>query len=158
TIGTILIWNHEIGKILTKSRNCYLQDIIQQYTSDLISTNNYVYMYPRGVTCKFGTLKFPELPDGKPIITTAHNTSATSLHISWKPPNRDTIHGEFLGYRIEYRPRDRGQEAVKEIYIRDSTVDNENYNVAKQRIYLQFGSAVAFERPRHKNTTLQTIR
>jgi hypothetical protein len=28
-----------------------------------------------------------------------------------------------LGYRIEYRPRDRGPEAIKEIYIRDSNVD-----------------------------------
>jgi receptor-type tyrosine-protein phosphatase gamma len=62
------------------------------------------------------------VPDGKPTITTAQNTSATSLHISWRPPHRDTIHGEFLGYRIEYRPRDRGPEAVKEIYIRDSNV------------------------------------
>ena len=70
------------------------------------------------------------VPDGKPTITTAQNTSATSLHISWRPPNRDTIHGEFLGYRIEYRPRDRGPDAVKEIYIRDPNVDVSVYTSA----------------------------
>ena len=63
------------------------------------------------------------VPDGKPVITTAYNISSTALHITWQPPPRDTIHGEFLGYRIEYRPRDRGQDATKEIYIRDSNVE-----------------------------------
>lgn len=62
-------------------------------------------------------------PEGKPTITTAHNTSATSLHISWRPPHENTIHGEFLGYRISYRPRDRGAEVVREIYIRDPSVE-----------------------------------
>ncbi|RZC35449.1 fn3 domain containing protein, partial [Asbolus verrucosus] len=64
-------------------------------------------------------------PAGKPTITTAHNTSSTALHISWRPPHHETIHGEFLGYRIAYRPRDRGDEAFKEIYIRDPTVEKE---------------------------------
>lgn len=49
--------------------------------------------------------------------------SSNSLHISWRPPHHDTIHGEFLGYRIAYRPRDRGDEAFKEIYIRDPSVE-----------------------------------
>lgn len=65
-------------------------------------------------------------PSGKPVITTAHNTSATSLHISWRPPHHDTIHGEFLGYRITYRPRDRSDRAFEEIYIRDPTVEVSN--------------------------------
>lgn len=62
-------------------------------------------------------------PAGKPTITTAHNTSSTALHISWRPPHHETIHGEFLGYKISYRPRDRGDDAIKEIYIRDPSAE-----------------------------------
>ncbi|EDW53351.1 GM12784 [Drosophila sechellia] len=64
-----------------------------------------------------------DTPTGKPIPTTAHNTSSTSVYISWKAPPPDTILGEFLGYRITYRPRDRDPNDTKEIYIRDNTVE-----------------------------------
>lgn len=63
------------------------------------------------------------VPIGKPITTIAHNTSATSLYISWKPPPPDTILGEFLGYRITYRTRDKNNNDLREIYIRDSSVE-----------------------------------
>lgn len=63
------------------------------------------------------------VPIGKPITTIAHNTSATSLYISWKPPPPDTILGEFLGYRITYRTRDKHTNDLREIYIRDSGVE-----------------------------------
>jgi hypothetical protein len=63
------------------------------------------------------------VPDGKPTITTAHNTSATSIHISWRAPPRDSIHGEFLGYRVAYRQRDRSAQPLKEINIRDPNVN-----------------------------------
>lgn len=63
------------------------------------------------------------MPDGKPTVTMAYNTSSTSIHISWRAPHKSTIHGEFLGYRISYRPREKGDDEVKEIYIRDSNVD-----------------------------------
>lgn len=53
----------------------------------------------------------------------AHNTSATSIYISWKPPSPDSILGEFLGYRITFRARDKQAESIKEIYIRDSSVE-----------------------------------
>lgn len=53
----------------------------------------------------------------------AHNTSATSIYISWKPPSLDSILGEFLGYRITFRARDKQAESIKEIYIRDSSVE-----------------------------------
>uniref|UniRef100_A0A1B0AL65 Fibronectin type-III domain-containing protein n=1 Tax=Glossina palpalis gambiensis TaxID=67801 RepID=A0A1B0AL65_9MUSC len=65
-------------------------------------------------------------PTGKPVPTSAHNTSSTSVYIAWKPPPPDTILGEFLGYRITYRPRDRNPNDTKEIYIRDSTVEVSN--------------------------------
>lgn len=69
---------------------------------------------------------FFAVPEGKPTITLAHNTSASSIFIAWKPPNHDTILGEFLGYRISYRPRsNKGYEDIeeKEIYIRDPTIE-----------------------------------
>lgn len=66
------------------------------------------------------------VPIGKPITTIAHNTSATSLYISWKPPPPDTILGEFLGYRITYRTRDKHHNDLREIYIRDSNVEVRN--------------------------------
>ena len=53
----------------------------------------------------------------------AHNSSATSIYISWKPPSPDSILGEFLGYRITFRARDKQAESIKEIYIRDSSVE-----------------------------------
>lgn len=63
------------------------------------------------------------VPTGKPVTTIAHNTSSSSIYISWKAPPPDTILGEFLGYRITYRIRDKNNDAVKEIYIRDSSVE-----------------------------------
>lgn len=58
------------------------------------------------------------VPDGKPTITGAFNTSSTSIRLEWTPPPERTIHGEFLGYKITYRPRDRPEEE-REIILRD---------------------------------------
>ncbi|XP_043479627.1 tyrosine-protein phosphatase 99A isoform X2 [Leptopilina heterotoma] len=80
-----------------------------------------------------------EVPEGKPTITLAHNTSASSIFIAWKPPNHDTIHGEFLGYRISYRPRsNKGYEDIeeKEIYIRDPTI--ESHTIHNLETYTQY--------------------
>lgn len=59
------------------------------------------------------------VPDGKPTITAAHNTSDTSIWIEWLPPPKDTIHGEFLGYRITHKIRDLPDDTLKEIMLRD---------------------------------------
>lgn len=70
------------------------------------------------------------------MTTIAHNTSSSSIYISWKPPPPDTILGEFLGYRITYRVRDRHNDTTEEIYIRDSSVEVSVliiYNVEKLR-------------------------
>lgn len=63
------------------------------------------------------------VPAGKPTITTAHNTSSSSIYLSWKPPPLDTIFGEFLGYRITYHARDVKPENINEIFVRDSSVE-----------------------------------
>lgn len=45
-----------------------------------------------------------EMPDGRPVITSSGNVSSTSISLTWNPPPKHTIHGEFLGYKIKYRP------------------------------------------------------
>jgi receptor-type tyrosine-protein phosphatase gamma len=56
----------------------------------------------------------------------AQNTSANTIHLSWKPPAIDTIHGEFLGYRITYKVRD-SKDSINEILIRESAVEVNNF-------------------------------
>ena len=56
-------------------------------------------------------------PSGKPRVTAAHNTSSTSLYLSWQAPELNTIHGEFLGYKISYRPRDVSEAKAVEVPI-----------------------------------------
>ncbi|XP_018025351.1 tyrosine-protein phosphatase 99A isoform X2 [Hyalella azteca] len=46
-----------------------------------------------------------EEPEGKPVFTSAHNTSSSSIELHWKPPPLNTIHGEFLGYKLTLQPR-----------------------------------------------------
>ncbi|XP_046407157.1 tyrosine-protein phosphatase 99A [Ischnura elegans] len=104
------------------------------YSFRVIAVNSMGRSRPSKESYYMVTLR--EVPDGKPLITTAHNTSASSLLISWKPPPRDTIHGEFLGYRISYRPRDKGAEDVKEIYIRDPNV--ESHTITGLETYTQY--------------------
>jgi hypothetical protein len=76
------------------------------------------------------------------IFYTAHNSSSSSVRISWKAPALNTIHGEFLGYRITYRVREKEKdkpEDIKEIYIRDSSVEvcaviNLNYDFVSTKM------------------------
>ncbi len=66
------------------------------------------------------------VPDGKPTVTAAHNSSSTSIYLSWKPPPRSSLHGEFLGYRLAYRQRNdetAGSDSVQEIFLRDPSIE-----------------------------------
>lgn len=102
------------------------------------------------------TISLPPLFFFFGVKWTAHNTSSTSVRISWKAPPTDTIHGEFLGYRITYRARDKQPEDIKEIYIRDSNVEvcaviNLNYdfvccafNGIKRRSFKNFNLFILF--------------
>lgn len=65
------------------------------------------------------------VPAGRVTITNAKNESSSSVYLSWLAPPADTIFGEFLGYRISYKPRARTTNK-KEIYIRDNTVTVSN--------------------------------
>ncbi|CAG2115739.1 unnamed protein product, partial [Medioppia subpectinata] len=58
-------------------------------------------------------------PDGKPTVVSAGNLSSSSLRVEWLPPNRNTIHGEFLGYRVKYRKHGPTLGLEREITLRD---------------------------------------
>ncbi|XP_015601110.1 tyrosine-protein phosphatase 99A isoform X3 [Cephus cinctus] len=79
-------------------------------------------------TESYFTVTLREAPKGKPSIIMAHNTSANSILITWEPPSKDTIRGEFLGYRIAYRQSGKQNETMKEIYIRDPGIRSHNIN------------------------------
>ncbi|XP_067128847.1 tyrosine-protein phosphatase 99A-like isoform X4 [Centruroides vittatus] len=76
-----------------------------------------------------------EVPDGRPTIASAYNVSSTSIRLQWAPPPESTIHGEFLGYRITFRPRDKPEEE-KVITIRDPTV--RGYTIRNLATFTQY--------------------
>ena len=61
-------------------------------------------------------------PSGKPRVTAAHNTSSTSLYIAWQPPERKSVHGDFLGYRLSFRPRDVDETKATVVPIEDPSL------------------------------------
>ncbi|XP_040154808.1 protein sidekick-2-like [Anopheles arabiensis] len=130
-------WN-QVPPIYTKSHLTTYQVTellpFTVYSFRIIAVNELGHSTPSKESYYFVTLR--EAPTGKPVTTIAHNTSATSVYISWKPPPPDTILGEFLGYRITYRTRDRHPDDVKEIYIRDSTV--ESHEIHNLETYTQY--------------------
>jgi hypothetical protein len=57
------------------------------------------------------------------FLTPLLPTSAYVIYewfLSWQAPELNTIHGEFLGYKISYRPRDVGEAKSVEIPIENS--------------------------------------
>ncbi|XP_069961785.1 tyrosine-protein phosphatase 99A isoform X2 [Bactrocera oleae] len=135
----------QVPQILTKSNQTSYQVTalipFTVYSFRLLAVNKLGISAPSKESYYIVTLR--EAPTGKPIPTTAHNTSSTSVYISWKPPPADTILGEFLGYRITYRPRDRND--TKEIYIRDSTV--ESHEITNLETYTQYKVTVQVFNP-----------
>ncbi|XP_063928096.1 tyrosine-protein phosphatase 99A isoform X2 [Zophobas morio] len=130
-------WNVIDGILTPNNESSYQVTSLHPYTVysfRVVAVNAMGASHPSKESYYMVTLR--EAPAGKPTITTAHNTSSTALHISWRPPHHETIHGEFLGYRIAYRPRDRGDEAFKEIYIRDPTV--ESHTIQNLETYTQY--------------------
>ncbi|GFX11832.1 protein sidekick-1 [Trichonephila clavipes] len=76
-----------------------------------------------------------EVPDGKPEIISAVNASSTSIRLKWAPPPQNSIHGEFIGYRITYRPRDRPEDE-REIILRFP--DLREYTIRNLEIFTQY--------------------
>ena len=53
------------------------------------------------------------------MILAAHNTSATSLLLRWRPLAADQLRGEFQAYRITYRERNGSADTLQEVRLRD---------------------------------------
>ncbi|CAB4058090.1 PTPRG [Lepeophtheirus salmonis] len=87
-----------------------------------------------------------EVPSGKPTITAAHNISSTSIVLSWSPPSLTSVHGEFIGYRITYKPRNAHGVAGRllwedntpptEILLKDPAITR--YVIQKLQIFTQY--------------------
>ncbi|XP_017038951.1 tyrosine-protein phosphatase 99A isoform X2 [Drosophila ficusphila] len=140
------IWE-QLARIYTKTNATSYQVTgltpFTVYSFRLLAVNKLGISPPSKESYYIVTLR--EAPTGKPIPTTAHNTSSTSVYISWKAPPPDTILGEFLGYRITYRPRDRDPNDTKEIYIRDNTV--ESHEIQNLQTYTQYKVTVQVFNP-----------
>nr|XP_040579012.1 tyrosine-protein phosphatase 99A-like [Lepeophtheirus salmonis] len=94
------------------------------------------------------TMTLRTKPSGKVSITSAHNTSSTSIRMAWRPPTPSTIHGEFLGYRIAYRLRDDPEEIpskVQEIYIKDHEITE--YELVGLKVYEQYTISIQVYNP-----------
>jgi hypothetical protein len=52
-------------------------------------------------------------------VTAAHNSSSTSVYLEWTPPPVNSLHGEFLGYLLSYRPRDASPTQAEEVRLAD---------------------------------------
>ncbi|XP_053972725.1 tyrosine-protein phosphatase 99A-like isoform X1 [Hylaeus volcanicus] len=130
-------WNATKEIVTPNNETCYVIEKLQPFTvySFRVSAVNAMgRSRPSQQSYYIVTLREP--PEGKPPIIAAYNTSATSIYLAWNAPSRDTIHGEFLGYRIGYKPRNKTNAEVKNIYIRDPLV--ENHSIHNLETYTQY--------------------
>ena len=87
----------------------------------VVALNEVGYSEPSVESYYMITLR--ETPTGKPTITEARNQSSSAIHLSWQPPHPDTLHGEFLGYKLSIRIRAEGSISqtimlkVRTIYV-----------------------------------------
>ncbi|XP_076316629.1 putative receptor-type tyrosine-protein phosphatase mosPTP-1 isoform X2 [Tachypleus tridentatus] len=90
------------------------------------------------------TITLREKPEGKPTITSAQNKSSSSIHLQWIPPPKETIHGEFLGYRILYKPRDH-ERLQREIILREPHI--RHYTIRNLDTFIQYMISVQVFNP-----------
>ncbi|XP_043193040.1 tyrosine-protein phosphatase 99A-like [Amphibalanus amphitrite] len=55
----------------------------------------------------YPTVTHREHPSGKPTVIRTRSPSPTSIEVLWRPPDADTMNGEFIGHVLSYRPRDQ---------------------------------------------------
>ncbi|XP_037070696.1 tyrosine-protein phosphatase 99A-like isoform X1 [Pollicipes pollicipes] len=64
-----------------------------------------------------------QLPSTRPVLVSAHNASANSIELVWRPPaSLKTMNGEFLGYQLTYRPVASDPEAWSEADLHGTDV------------------------------------
>ncbi|XP_059092018.1 tyrosine-protein phosphatase 99A-like [Tigriopus californicus] len=115
----------------------YTVNNLQPYTvySFRVSAMNIVGRSKPGKN-SYPTVTLMEKPSGKPRVTAAHNTSSTSLYLSWQAPETRTIHGQFLGFKLSYRPRDEPESKAVEVPIENPSATE--YTIDGLETYTQY--------------------
>ena len=72
------------------------------------------------------------------------------MFISWQPPELNTIHGEFEGYKISYRPRDVAQAKAIEIPIESPKAKVNITLLNRHVVYIHFRDSEIDERSLYK--------
>lgn len=70
-----------------------------------------------------------------PIGFRVVNKTASSLRLEWHPPQKSTIHGEFLGYRLRYRKNMNNADLLPE---REITVSDPEGKVSRDYFLFYF--------------------
>ncbi|XP_043233465.1 tyrosine-protein phosphatase 99A-like isoform X4 [Amphibalanus amphitrite] len=86
-----------------------------------------------------------EAPGGKPVILAAHNTSATSVRLRWRPLAADQLRGEFQSYRITYRERNATGDRPREVRIPDE--ETQSHTITGLRPFTQYLVSLQVENP-----------
>ncbi|XP_048517470.1 tyrosine-protein phosphatase 99A isoform X3 [Dendroctonus ponderosae] len=93
-----------------------------------------------------------EVPEAR-IPFTARNVSDHSVFLSWNQPNIDYVNGDFLGYRLTWRPLS-GNNLTEEKYIRNSSVTAHKITNLRPHTSYHIGLSVFNPEGFGPNTTL----
>ncbi|XP_054161930.1 tyrosine-protein phosphatase 99A-like isoform X2 [Oppia nitens] len=113
-------WDTYNGIATLDNKTSYYVDKLQPFTVysfRVLAVNAIGTSQPSKESYYMVTLR--EIPDGKPTVISAGNLSSGAIRVEWSPPNRNTIHGEFLGYKIKYRKHGLQLGVEREITVRD---------------------------------------
>ncbi|UXI20835.1 hypothetical protein NH340_JMT06778 [Sarcoptes scabiei] len=84
------------------------------------------------------TVTLREIPDGIPIGFRVINKTSSSLSLEWHPPPRNTIHGEFIGYRLRYH---KTGNSIQLLYEREITIGDpeaKNFTIRNLEPYTEY--------------------
>ena len=82
-------------------------------------------------TCHHVNVILLSEPSGKPSVLAAHNTSSSSIYLEWSAPAPASLHGQFLGFLLTYRPRDTSPAQSREVRITNPAVTVSNRDSEK---------------------------
>ena len=86
-------------------------------------------------------------PSGKPAVLAAHNTSSTSIYLEWAAPDAASIHGQFLGYVVSYRPRDTSPGSQEAREARLPHPGTTSHTLTGLEVYTQYLISVRVTNP-----------
>ena len=78
-------------------------------------------------------------------MVAAHNTSSTSIYLEWSAPPSETVHGQFQGYVLTYRPRDTSPAQSRELRINNPAATSQT--VTDLAVYTQYLLSIRVSNP-----------